>query len=279
MAGRVANKVAFVTGAARGQGRSHAVRLAEEGADIIAIDACSQIASVPYPLASSDQLEETGKLIEGLGRRVHIAEADVRQPDQLGKALEEGVGALGRLDIVCANAGILSKGATLDVLEEQTWQDMIDVNLTGVWHTGKVAVPYLRRSGGGSMILTSSMVGVIGTRNLGHYVAAKHGVIGLMKSFAMELAAENIRVNCVCPGNVNTDMLINPANFALVMPDLAEEDRTLAIFEERFGARNAIRRGWVEPVDISNAVLWLASDESRFVTGVNLPIDLGALAG
>jgi SDR family mycofactocin-dependent oxidoreductase len=277
MPGRVAGKVAFITGAARGQGRSHAIRLAQEGADIIAVDLAAQIGSVPYPMAVSQDLDETVKEVEALDRRIIAAQADVRDYGALKAAVDEGVAQLGRLDIVVANAGIGSFGQTVE-LAEQAWQDVIDVNLTGVWHAVKAAVPHLRAGGrGGSIILTSSAAGLMPMPNLGHYVAAKHGVVGLMRTLAVELAPEMIRVNSIHPTFVNTDMIQNAPTYALFAPDLEEKDRTKGRIAERFQALNALPVPWVEPVDISNAVLWLASDEARYVTGVTLPVDAGTL--
>jgi SDR family mycofactocin-dependent oxidoreductase len=276
MAGRVEGKVAFVTGAARGQGRSHAIRLAEEGADIIAVDLVSQIDTVPYPMSTPDDLAETVKEIEALDRRVVATQADVRDFGALKAALEAGVAELGRLDIVSANAGIFSFG-TMEELEEQAWQDMIATNLTGVWHATKAAIPHLRAAGGGSMILTSSTAGLMAIPHIGHYTAAKHGVVGLMRTLALELAPDMIRVNSVHPTSVNTDMIQNAATYALFAPDLPESQRTKETLADRFQALNALPIPWVEARDISNAVLWLASDESRYVTGVTLPIDAGSL--
>jgi SDR family mycofactocin-dependent oxidoreductase len=188
MTGRVEGKVAFITGAARGQGRSHAVRLAEEGADIIAVDICAQIGSVPYEMATPADLAETVREVEALDRRIVAAEADVRDYAALKAALDDGVAQLGGLDIVSANAGIASFAPAAD-LEEATWQDMIDVNLTGVWHAAKAAIPHLIAGGrGGSIVLTSSTAGLVALPNMAHYVAAKHGVVGLMRTLALELA-------------------------------------------------------------------------------------------
>jgi SDR family mycofactocin-dependent oxidoreductase len=277
MTGRVEGKVAFITGAARGQGRSHATRLAQEGADIIAVDLCDQVGSVPYPMATPDDLAQTVKEVEALDRRIVATQADVRDYGALKAAVDDGVAQLGRLDIVSANAGIFSSGTLAD-LPEQTWQDMIDVNLTGVWHAAKAAIPHLRAGGrGGSIILTSSTAGLMALENTGHYVAAKHGVVGLMRTLALELAPEMIRVNSVHPTNVNTDMFQNAAIYALFAPDLEEKDRTKERIVERAQTLNALPIPWVEPVDISNAVLWLASDEARYVTGVTLPVDAGQL--
>jgi (+)-trans-carveol dehydrogenase len=277
MAGRVAGKVAFITGAARGQGRSHAIRLAQEGADIIAVDLCGQIGSVPYAMSTPDDLAETVKEVEALDRRIVATQADVRDYGALKTALDDGVAQLGHLDIVSANAGVFSFG-TLEELSETAWRDMIDVNLTGVWHAAKAAIPHLRAARGGAIILTSSGLGLEGMPNVGHYVSAKHGVVGLMRTLALELAPDMIRVNSVHPTTVNTDMIQNAAAYELFAPDLPEDERTSAVISERLLTINALPIPWIEPVDVSNAVLWLASDEARYVTGVPLPIDAGELA-
>src|ERR1700684_3606101 len=247
MAGRVEGKVAFITGAARGQGRSHAIRLAQEGADIIAVDLTGQIGSVPYPMATPGDLAETVKEVEALDRRIVATQADVRDYGALKAALDDGVAQLGHLDIVSANAGIFSFG-TLDQLSETAWRDMIDVNLTGVWHAAKAAIPHLRAAGGGSIILTSSGLGLEGMPNVGHYVTAKHGIVGLMRTLALELAPDLIRVNSVHPTTVNTDMIQNAATYALFAGDLPEAERTAAVVAERFQSINALPLPWVEAV-------------------------------
>ena len=275
MTGRVEGKVAFVTGAARGQGRSHAVRLAQEGADIIAVDLAGQVESVPYPMATPEDLDQTVKEVEALDRRIVATQADVRDYGALKKALDDGVAQLGRLDIVCSNAGIASFGPAAE-LEETAWRDMIDINLTGMWHICKVAIPHLVEGGrGGSIVITSSDAGLKGFPNLAHYVSAKHGVVGLMRTLALELAPHMIRVNSLHPTSVNTDMIQNAPTYELFAPDLAEKDRTKERLTERFQMLNALPIPWVEPVDISNAVLFLASDEARYITGVPLPVDAG----
>jgi (+)-trans-carveol dehydrogenase len=277
MAGRVEGKVAFVTGAARGQGRSHAIRLAEEGADIIAVDLAAQIDTVPYAMATPDDLAQTVKEVEALDRRIVATQADVRDYGAIESAVADGVAQLGRLDIVAANAGIFSFGKA-DVLEEQTWQDMIDVNLTGVWHAVKAAIPHLKAGGqGGSIILTSSTAGLMPFENMAHYTSAKHGVVGLMRVLAVELAPDFIRANSVHPTSVNTDMIQNSATYELFAPDLTPEQRTKEVLGERFQTLNALPIRWVEPRDISNAVLFLASDEARYITGITLPVDAGSL--
>jgi SDR family mycofactocin-dependent oxidoreductase len=273
--GRLDGKVAFITGAARGQGRSHAIRMAQEGADIIAVDIAQQIDTVPYAMATAEDLAETVRQVEALDRRIVASEADVRDYDALSAAVEEGVAQLGRLDIVSANAGIFSS-AVAEELSDTAWNDMIAVNLTGVWHTAKAAIPHLRAAGGGSMILTSSTAGIKGFPNFVHYVAAKHGVVGIMRTLALELAPDFIRVNSVHPTSVDTDMIQNDSLYALFAPDLPVEERTRETLSGRFQALNALPIPWVEPGDISNAVLWLASDESRYVTGVMLPVDAGS---
>lgn len=274
--GVLEGKVAFVTGAARSQGRSHALRLAEEGADIIAIDIASQLETVPYPMATPEDLDETVRQVEALDRRIVATKADVREYEALKSALDDGVAQLGRLDIVAGNAGIFT-GATSEELTEQQWDEMIDTNLKGVWHTVKASIPHLREAGGGSIILTSSVAGLKGFQNFVHYVAAKHGVVGLMRTFALELAPDMIRVNSVHPTSVDTIMIQNDMVYGLFAPDLDEKDRTRENLGERFKALNALPVNWVESVDISNALVFLASDAARFITGVTLPVDAGAM--
>jgi len=275
MTGRVEGKVAFITGAARGQGRAHAVRLAQEGADIIAIDICKQVDSVRIPLSTPEDLAETADLVKGHNRRIYTAEVDVRDYDALKAAVDAGVEQLGRLDIIVANAGIGNGGATLDKTSERDWTDMIDINLGGVWKTVKAGVPHILAGGrGGSIILTSSVGGLKAYPHTGHYVAAKHGVVGLMRTFAVELGAQNIRVNSVHPTNVNTPLFMNEGTMKLFRPDLENPgpDDMKVVGQ----LMHTLPIGWVEPEDIANAVLFLASDEARYITGVTLPIDGGS---
>jgi (+)-trans-carveol dehydrogenase len=275
MTGRVEGKVAFITGAARGQGRAHAVRLAQEGADIIAVDICKQIDSVQIPLSTPEDLAETADLVKGHNRRIYTAEVDVRNYDALKAAVDAGVEQMGRLDIIVANAGIGNGGATLDKTSEPDWTDMIDVNLGGVWKTVKAGVPHILAGGrGGSIILTSSVGGLKAYPHTGHYVAAKHGVVGLMRTFAVELGAQNIRVNSVHPTNVNTPLFMNEGTMKLFRPDLENPgpDDMKVVGQ----LMHTLPIGWVEPEDIANAVLFLASDEARFITGVTLPVDGGS---
>jgi (+)-trans-carveol dehydrogenase len=276
MAGRVEGKVAFITGAARGQGRAHAVRLAQEGADIIAVDICKKIDTVDLIAAATpEDLAETADLVKGHNRRIYTAEVDVRDYDALKAAVDTGVEQLGKLDIIVANAGIGNGGQTLDKTSEADWTAMIDINLGGVWKTVKAGVPHILAGGnGGSIILTSSVGGLKAYPHCGHYVAAKHGVVGLMRTFAVELGAQNIRVNSVHPTNVNTPLFMNDGTMRLFRPDLENPgpDDMKVVGQ----LMHTLPIGWVEPEDIANAVLFLASDEARYVTGVTLPIDGGS---
>ncbi|WP_142138648.1 mycofactocin-coupled SDR family oxidoreductase [Acidovorax sp. SLBN-42] len=273
--GRVEGKVAFITGAARGQGRSHALRLAEEGADIIAIDICEAIPENQYPPATEEDLAETVRQVEALDRRIIAEKADVRNFDQLKAVVDRGVAELGRLDIVSANAGIAGTFNRSEDIPDDQWRNMLDINLSGVWRTCKAAIPHLKAGGrGGSIILTSSDAGLFAYENISHYVSAKHGVVGLMRTLALELAPDMIRVNSIHPTTVNTPMVNNEATFKLFRPDL--EHPTAEDFGQAAMVMNALPIPWVEPIDISNAVLFLASDEARYITGVPLPVDAGA---
>jgi (+)-trans-carveol dehydrogenase len=251
MAGRVEGKVAFITGAARGQGRAHAVRLAQEGADIIAVDICKKIDTVDLIAASTpEDLAETADLVKGHNRRIYTAEVDVRDYDALKAAVDTGVEQLGKLDIIVANAGIGNGGQTLDKTSEADWTAMIDINLSGVWKTVKAGVPHILAGGnGGSIVLTSSVGGLKAYPHCGHYVAAKHGVVGLMRTFAVELGAQNIRVNSVHPTNVNTPLFMNDGTMRLFRPDLENpgpEDMKVV-----GQLMHTLPIGWVEPEDIA----------------------------
>jgi (+)-trans-carveol dehydrogenase len=275
MPGRVQGKVAFITGAARSQGRSHAIRLAQEGADIIAVDIAGPVESVTaYQPATEEDLIETVKEVEALDRRIIAMKADVRDSQALKQALDEGVAQLGKLDIVVANAGIYQTHPALE-LDDAGWQETIDINLTGVWNTVKVSLPHLVANKGGSIILTSSVAGLKGLANSVHYNAAKHGVVGIMRTIGNEFAQHGIRVNSVHPTAVNTIMIQNKQVWGLFDPDNPNPTRESA--EGVFKSINALDIPWVEPVDISNAILFLASDEARYITGVTLPVDAGAM--
>ncbi|WP_175551847.1 mycofactocin-coupled SDR family oxidoreductase [Geodermatophilus amargosae] len=273
--GRVEGKVAFITGAARGQGRAHALRLAQEGAEIIAVDVCQSFDTVPYDGSTESDLAQTVKEVEALDRRIVARKADVRDLGSLQAAVDEGLSEFGHIDIVCANAGIASFAPALELTEEM-WQEVVDVNLIGVWKTVKATAPSMvERGQGGSIVLTSSIAGLIAFPNLAHYTAAKHGVTGLMRTLAVELAPHRIRVNSVHPTTVDTPMVANEPVWGLFLGGVAGATREQAA--EGMKALNAMPIPWVESVDISNAVLYLASDEARYVTGTTTVIDAGAM--
>ena len=275
MAGRLEGKVVFITGAARGQGRSHAIRLAQEGADIIAVDLCAQVDSSPIPLAVPGDLAETVQHVEALGRRIVARQADVRDFDALRNAVDAGVEEFGQLDGVSANAAIGGFGLAHE-LTDDAWKDMIDVNLTGTWHTAKAAIPHLISGGrGGSIALTNSAFGLKGYPMNAHYVAAKHGVVGLMRTLAIELAPHFIRVNTLHPAAVDTPMLLNEWTYKMMRPDL--ENPTADDVAAATGANHTLPIPWLESIDVSNALLFLLSDEARYITGVTFPVDAGAL--
>jgi SDR family mycofactocin-dependent oxidoreductase len=266
--GALDGKVAFITGAARGQGRAEAVRLAADGASIIAVDICDQIASVPYPLATPDDLALTVKLVEDTGARIVAQQADVRDQQALQSALQAGLDKLGRLDIVIANAGIAPMQSDAD-----GWRDVIDVNLTGAYHTVEVSIPTLIEQGeGGAIVLTSSVAGLVGVGShdpgaIG-YVAAKHGIVGLVRLYANLLAQHSIRVNSVHPAGVDTPMINNEATRQW-LGSIAEKT------PQDMG--NALPVQVLQPEDVANAVAWLVSDQARYVTGVTLPVDAGSV--
>jgi SDR family mycofactocin-dependent oxidoreductase len=265
VAGRVEGKVAFITGAGRGQGRSHAIRLAEEGADIIAVDICSDYATVAYGMATAADLAQTVKDVEALDRRIVASQADVRDAAALKAAIDAGVALLGKLDIVCANAGICTV-QSWDQVTPAVWQDTLDTNLTGVWNTIVACAPHLIAAGGGSIICTSSTAGITGLPYLAPYVAAKHGVVGIAKTMANELARHSIRVNTVHPTGVQTPMAEGLGGLEAL---IARDPNLGPIF------MNTLPVESVEPRDISNAVLFLASDEARYVTGLEFTVDAG----
>ncbi|RBY81625.1 SDR family mycofactocin-dependent oxidoreductase [Geodermatophilus sp. TF02-6] len=274
--GRVEGKVALVTGAAQGQGRSHAVELAREGADVIAVDVCEQVPNMPYETGTWEKLQETVGEVEALDRRIVAYKADVADFDALRGAVDAGVAELGRLDVVAANAGIGSSPHRAHEIPGDIWQQMLDVNLTGVWHTCKAALPHLLAGGnGGAMVLTSSAAGLQAYANIAHYVSAKHGVVGLMRTLAVEYAPDRIRVNSIHPTQVDTPMIMNSVTMRVFMPDVAEP--TMEQFAEASQQMNALPIPWVEPIDISRALVFLASDDARYITGVALPVDAGCL--
>lgn len=265
--GRVDGKVALITGAARGQGRSHAVRLAEEGADIVAVDVCHDISdALPYSLATKEELDETVELVKGTGRRCLAVQADVRSYAETRAAVDAATAEFGRLDTVVANAGVMSSGRAWE-LSEEAWDVVVDVNLKGAWNTVRAAAPGMIDAGaGGSIVITSSAAGIRGHVPYAHYVASKHGVVGLMKALSNELAPHRIRVNTVHPTGVS--------DTGITVGEPIEE---LAAREPLFGlaAMNPLAP-YVEPRDVSNAVLFLASDEARYVTGLQFTVDAGS---
>jgi SDR family mycofactocin-dependent oxidoreductase len=271
--GLLANQVAVVTGAARGQGRSHALALAAEGASVIALDACAPIATVPYPLATKEDLEDTAEQVRALGAQVIHGVVDVRDLAEMEQFIGDAVADLGRLDIVCANAGISTPSPTLEMPEE-TWQTTIDINLTGVWKTCKATVPHIVAGHrGGSVIITSSAATVMISGNIAHYTAAKHGLIGFMRVLAKELAPHRIRVNTLHPAGVRTPMVYNEPMYRLFRPDLENPGRE--DFEAAARSHNALGVPAVEPEDVSAAVVYLAAPSGRYVTGSTFMLDAG----
>lgn len=255
-------KVVVVTGAARGTGRVHCERFAQEGADVIALDADAVAA----------ELAGTAADVERHGRRCVTASADIRDGDAVAAAIGEGVAAFGRLDVIVANAGIHAAGAPTWELTEEAWRNTLDVNLTGTWHTVKAGVPHIG-SAGGSVVIISSTNGLRGTANSAHYTASKHAVVGLARTLANELGGRGIRVNTVHPGAVATPMVLNEATYRRLRPDLEHPTADDAAVVLR--ARNLLPVPWVEPVDVANAVVFLASDEARYITGTQLVVDAG----
>jgi SDR family mycofactocin-dependent oxidoreductase len=275
--GKLDGKVAFITGAARGQGRSHAVKLAEEGADIVAVDICRPIETVPYASASADDLAETRLLVEKTGRKVISAEVDIRSSQQLDEAVAKAKEAFGHIDILVSNAGIWSLSHESWKLDDETWQTMVDINLTGQWKTTKAVIPTMIEQGtGGAITITSSSIGLKATTGNVHYTSAKHGVIGLMRTLAHELAPYDIRCNAVCPTSVDTTMITNDAIYELFRPDL--EHPTFEDCEEALAGLNIMPLALITPRDVSNAISWLVSDDARYVTGIALPVDAGSTA-
>ena len=274
MRGRVQGQVAFVTGGARGQGRSHCVRLAQEGADVVVVDLCADIREVPYRLGTRAELDETVRLVEQAGGRALPVVADVRSREQLDAAASAAMATFGRLDIVVANAGINvpSDGP----VTEQAWRTVVDINLTGLWRTARVTVPHIIAGGrGGSVVLTSSAAGLRAYEGIAHYTAAKHAVNGLMKTMAQELAGHRIRVNSLNPTQVDTPMIMNEPMYRVFCPDLTNPTRE--DFAPVSQAMNALPVPWVDPVDVSEAMLFLVSEQGRHLTGVALPVDAGVL--
>jgi SDR family mycofactocin-dependent oxidoreductase len=272
--GRFDDKVVLISGVARGQGRSHAVRFAKEGASIIGFDLCADLPTVTYGLATPEEMAQTEEQVRAVGGRISTGVADVRDIDQIRSVVAEGVGEFGGIDVVIANAAVLGGAGPMWQIDDAVFQNVIETNLIGVWKTLKVAIPeMLKREGHRSVVVTSSGAGVKGPANIGDYVASKHALVGLIKTLARELGPYGVRANAVLPGNCDTEMLHNDQVMGMYFPGRTSPSR-----EEFAGqaiAASPLGVPWVDPIDISVAVLWLASAEARYVTGVALPVDGG----
>ncbi len=272
---RFEGKVVFISGAARGQGRSHAVGFAREGAKVIGVDICGELEHAPYPGATEEDLAETVRQVESAGGAMHAERADVREYRDTRDALLRGVERFGRLDVILANAGTYAP-MPVQFVDTDSWAETVDINLTGVFHTVKAGVrTMVEQNEGGAIVITSSTAGLRGFYGAPAYNAAKHGVVGLMRSLALELAPNQIRVNSVHPTSVYTPMIINDVFPKLVRMDL--DDPGVDDAAEFLRPQQPMDVPWVDAQDITNAMLWLCSDEARYVTGVTLPIDAGAL--
>ena len=272
--GRLTNKVALISGVARGQGRSHAQRLAAEGVSIIGFDGLCTYDTVPYKQATQQDLDETVRLIEAAGGRIYAGRADVRDRAEIERIISAGVADVGPIDIVVANAGIGINSRPFWEVSQQEWDDVVGVCLTGVWHTVSAAVPSMIAAGqGGSVIMTSSAAAIKAAPQLSPYIAAKTGVIGMMRSMANDLAPYRIRINCVAPTAVPTDFVLNDRLYQIFSPDSPEPN--LEDAKKVMRSMHPLGEPWIETQDISAAVAYLASDEARFITGIVLPVDLG----
>lgn len=274
--GKLDGRVALVTGAARGQGRAHALALAAEGADLVICDAAKDIDTVPYPLAAAEDLAETERLLVAAGRRCLSRVVDVRNSEALDSLVADAVAELGHVDICVANAGVCGFGQFWEITDAM-WDDMIGVDLTGVFKTLRAVTPHMIERGYGRIVATSSLGGRMGTPNLAHYVAAKFGVVGLVKTLAREVASHGITVNAICPASVDTPMLHNAALYGLFCPDL--ESPTREDVEPRYTAMNAVPRPWLQPDEVSRVVVFLCTDDGASMTGEAVQIGLGASAG
>lgn len=270
--GKLDGKVALITGGARGQGRSHAITFAREGADIVICDILTQLETVPYALSNDADMAETVALVQKEGRRCLAMHADVRSTAQLEAVTDAAIAEFGKIDILVANAGIVA-GLSFDNISDQAWSEMIDTNLGGVFKSIRAVAPHMIERGSGRIIATSSMVGRVGRANMAHYVASKWGIIGVVKSLALELAPHNITVNAVCPTNVDTPMIQNPAIYSLIAPDVDNPSRDDVI--PGFASLNALPIPWVESQDVSEGMLYLAAESGRYVTGEALHIGAG----
>lgn len=270
--GKFDGRVVAITGGAREQGRSHALAFAREGADVAFCDVASQLGSVPYPMSTQEDLQETVRLVESLDRRCVATTADVRDKGQVDRFVEQTRTELGRIDFCLANAGIFTF-STVAEMSDDTWNETIDTNLTGVFHTMRAVLPTMREQGFGRIIATSSMLGKVGFPNVAHYCAAKWGVIGLVKSLAQEVAANGITVNSISPSTVATIMIQNEAAYKLFVPD--QEAPTFEDARPAFESLNPMSVPWVEPSDISNTMVFLCSEEARYITGETIAVAAG----
>ncbi|MEO5900138.1 MAG: mycofactocin-coupled SDR family oxidoreductase [Ilumatobacteraceae bacterium] len=273
--GEFDGRVVLITGAARGQGRAHAVAFAEGGADVVVVDVCADIASVPYGLSAAGDLHDSARFVEKTGRRALAVEADVRDRAAMESVVAEAIAEFGKIDIVVANAGICGFGPMPELTAEQ-WDDMLAVNLTGVFNTFRAVVPHMVEHGYGRLVAISSGAGKTGTPNLSHYAATKWGVIGFVKSVALEVAANGVTANVVCPATVDTPMVHNAALYSLFAPDIAEP--TKENVRPRYEVMNPMHVAWLDPQDISNAVLFLASQRSAFISGETIEVSAGGSA-
>lgn len=273
--GKFDGKVVLITGAARGQGRSHALAFAREGADVAICDIAAQLDSVPYPMSTPDDLDETKRMVTALGKRCVTTTVDVREPKQVTAFVEQARAELGRIDFCLANAGIFTFSTIAD-MDDRTWTEMVGTNLTGTFHTLRAAVGVMTEQGSGRIVATSSMAGKMGFPNVGHYSATKWGVIGLVKSLAHEVASLGITVNAVCPTAVDTTMIQNESAYRLFMPDA--EHPTREEVAPLFQGVNAMPVPWVESADVSAAMVFLCSDEARYITGETIAVAAGANA-
>lgn len=278
MTGRLSGKVAFVTGIGRGQGRAHALRLAEEGADVVGLDLAAPVASMAYPMATPGELQETVDLVERTGRGIVARQADVRDRAAVDQVVQDGLAAFGRLDVVCASAGVSPPAHRSWEIPPDVWRDVVDINLTGVWNTLSATVPPMLELGnGGSVVVISSGAGLKGVPNLAGYAATKAAVVALAKSLANEVAHRGIRVNVIAPGTIDTPMVTqNTQQFRVFRPDLPEP--SLEDVVEVFRSINPMGLPWIDPVEVSHALVFLASDQARHITGVVLPVDQGNAA-
>ena len=274
--GMLEGKVALITGGSRGQGRAHAITCAREGADVIIIDTLDQIASVAYPMAQQADIDETVRQVEALDRRIVAVTGDVRKQADLDRAVSDGIAALGKIDILIANAGIFSL-APAHELTDEAWDDMIAVNLTGVWKSAKAVLPHLMEQGGGSIVMTSSINGLEPGANYVHYCAAKFGVVGVMKTLALEYASHGIRVNSVHPGAILTPMTSWQGAWDMMSGKPAGEGTEEDMLEAGYHFHALKGNGFLDPQRIADAALWLNSDLASSVTGISVPVDAGHL--